>query len=97
MANNYGAYRNGQEAGVYAGRGDYQARAGVYNPQSPEFYASMNFPDAVQLANMQRSYNTPLGQVGFGTNDGNSNVYGTFAPNNYYLQALANLLMGGQR
>lgn len=88
-----GAYRGLGDMGAYAGMGDYQARLGGYmdNMNNPTLYAAMNFPENAPIPNYDRTINTPLGQIGVGTNDGNKNVYGTYTPN-YYIQALANLL-----
>ena len=90
-----GVYNGRGDLGAYAGVGDYQANIGRYmdNLNNPTLFASMNYPDNAPIPDYERNINTPLGQIGIGTNDGNKNVYGTFTPNQY-IQALANLLRG---
>jgi len=89
----------GDESTAYAGLGDYQLRANRFSPQgeNPLYAMGLNFPDDTRIPDVYKSFNTPLGELSLGTNDGNPNIGGSFQPNdrtNYYIQALANLLRG---
>lgn len=90
-----GRYNGADEQGAWAGYNDYDVRAGRYaNNGNPMYYASLNLPENVNIPDAYKAFNTPVGSLEFGTNDGNPGVYADYQPNNYYLQALANLLMG---
>lgn len=94
-----GSYNGPDEQHAWAGYNDYDVRAGRYAGDSvygsnPMYYASLNLPDNVNIPDAYKAINTPVGALEFGTNDGNPGVYADYQPNKYYLQALANLLMG---
>lgn len=90
-----GRYNGNDESQAWAGYNDYDVRAGRYgNNGNPMYFASLNLPENVNIPNAYKAFNTPVGALEFGTNDGNPGVYADYQPNNYYLQALANLLMG---
>lgn len=85
----------GENPAAWAGIGDLQARIGAYNTPEKSVFASLNFPDNVNLPDIARSLNTPLGRLDVGTNDGNPNIYADFTPQNY-VQAIVNLLRRGR-
>ena len=91
-----GKYNGADEQAAWAGYNDYDVRAGRWgNNGNPMYYASMNLPDNYNIPDVYKGFNTPLGAVEIGTNDGNPGAYVDFQQNaktNYYLQALANLL-----
>ena len=88
-----GSYSDPNEQHAWAGYNDYDVRAGRYgNSGNPMYYASLNLPQDVNIPDAYKAVNTPVGSFEFGTNDGNPGVYADYQPNNYYLQALANLL-----
>lgn len=90
----------GNNAGFYAGLGDYQLRGNSFTgmPNERDTYAmGLNFPEGTRIPDYYGEVNTPLGKIYGGTNDGNPNIGGGFEPNDqtaYYIQAIANLLRG---
>lgn len=90
-----GRYSDPQQATNWAGIGDWEVRANRWGGVNPEYSAALNMPENVNIPDAYRSFNTPVGTVEVGTNDGNPGVWGAIQPNNatnYYIQALAKLL-----
>lgn len=91
-----GRYSDPQQGTAWAGAGDYELRASRWNEPGNNMYAAgLNLPDNAVIPDVYRSFNTPVGMVDVGTNDGNPGVWGSYQPNdaaNYYIQALAKLL-----
>lgn len=91
-----GSYRDGGEASAWINGRLGGGRVGVYNPIDPTYYASVFLPEFMRTPNIQGGIDTRFGRLDFGQDDTPSSFSASFTPskNNYYLQALANALMG---
>lgn len=84
---------------IHANLGDVVARAGkkVNADGNDRYYGLLGLPNAVNLPDAERSFNTPFGELNAYSQPvevGDPGVGISFTPNNYYIQALANLLRG---
>lgn len=93
-----GAFRNGGQFDVWANNNDRGIRAGVFNPVEPSYYATAYWPESFKTPNIgYGTLNTPFGSIDYGAGDTDNSFSAQFTPNNYYLKALANMIMGSDK
>lgn len=98
--NRIGYYQNQDgKSQAYASLGDLYARVGksVNDDGNNRYQALLGLPASVNLPDAERTFNTPLGEFNAHSTPvevGDPGVGISFTPNNYYIQALANLLRG---
>ena len=93
--NRVGYYKNADGDRTYfANLLDMAARAGVKpnNDGSNSYYGLLALPDSARSFNAEGSLNTPLGDLKYAPVEDAPGMYASFTPNNYYIQALKNLL-----
>lgn len=89
----YSKHADGRNS-YFANLGDYSARAGVWpnDDGSKSYYGLLAFPDSAKQFNAEGSVNTPLGELKYSPVEDAPGMYASFTPNDYYIQALKNLL-----
>ena len=98
--NRIGYYQNQDgKSQAYASLGDLYARVGksVNDDGNNRYHALLGLPASVNLPDAERTFNTPLGEFNAHSTPvevGDPGVGISFTPNNYYIQALTNLLRG---
>jgi hypothetical protein len=93
--NRVGYYKNADgKSDYFANLGDYTARAGVRpnDNGANSYYGLLALPDSARSFNAEGSLNTPLGELSYSPVEDAPGMYASFTPNNYYIQALKNLL-----
>lgn len=93
--NRVGYYKNADgKRDYFANLGDYSARAGVRpnDNGANSYYGLLALPDSARSFNAEGSVNTPLGELKYSPVEDAPGMYASFTPNDYYIQALKNLL-----
>lgn len=93
---NFERTTGGQNYATINGLGDSAFRAGSWGIDPQTYFAGAFLGgDKNYIPNFDKTFNTPLGSLELYRNTEEPNsVFADYQPNNYYLQALANLLMG---